>query len=153
MDLPPIARTEFAEKNRRILQGDPVSEREILDWQRGRDWLAERVSGSEGGPARRRSPRLRLVLTAHIAGVGGAITDDLGFFGMSLRPLRAPSLHRGEEASVRVSLLGRSIYLLGRVAWLGDDRLGLALGAAHPADERALQAAVCNGHLDRWGER
>jgi hypothetical protein len=84
--------------------------------------------------------------------VGGAVTDDLGFQGMSLRPLRAPSLHRGEEASVRVSLLGRSIYLLGKVVWLGQDRLGITLDAAHPADERALQAAVCNGHLDRWQE-
>ncbi len=153
MDVPPIPRAEFAEKNRRLLQGDPVSERELLDWLRGRDWLAERVSGSEASPARRRSPRLRLALTAHIAGVGGAVTDDLGFFGMSLRPRRASSLHRGEEASVRVSLLGRSIYLLGKVVWLGDDRLGLALGAAHPDDERALQAAVCNGHLDCWDER
>jgi hypothetical protein len=152
MVAPPIPRGEFAEKNRLLLQGDAMPEGDLLAWTRGRDWLAERVTEQESGPARRRSPRLRLVLNAHIAGVGGAVTDDLGFRGMSLRPLRAPSLHRGEEASVRVSLLGRSIYLLGKVVWLGEDRLGIALDAAHPADERALQAAVCNGHLDRWQE-
>jgi len=150
MAAPPIPRWEFAEKNRRLLQGDPVPEGDLLAWKRGRDWLAGRVSERDSGPARRRSPRLRLALTAHIAGVGGAVTDDLGFFGMSLRPLRAPLLHRGDEASVRLSLLGRSIYLLGKVVWLEDDRIGIALGAAHPDDERALQAAVCNGHLDRW---
>jgi hypothetical protein len=153
MLAPPIPRVEFVEKNRLLLQGEAISEGDLLAWARGRDWLAERVTGDETGPARRRSPRLRLALTAHIAGVGRAVTDDLGFSGMSLRPLRAPPFRRGEEASVRLSLLGRSIYVLGRVVWLGDDRLGIALGAAHPDDERALQAAVCNGHLDRWEEK
>lgn len=153
MTAPPIPRGDFAEKNRRLLQGDAISEPDLAAWMRGRDWLAERVVEEDAGPARRHSPRLRLALTAHIAGVGGAVTDDLGFAGLSLRSLRPPPLHRGEEASVRLSLLGRSIYLLGRVAWLGDDRLGIALGAAHPDDERALQAAVCNGHLDRWEEK
>jgi hypothetical protein len=147
---PPVPRGEFAEQNRRLLQGDEITDDEILAWTRGRDWLAGHVAVDEAGLARRRSPRLRLALDAHIAGVGGAVTDDLGFHGMSLRPRRRPSLHQGEEASVRVSLLGRSIYVLGTVIWLGGDRVGLALEAAHPDDERALQAAVCNGHLDRW---
>lgn len=154
MLLPPLSRPEFEERNRRLIQGDrTLSDPELAQWTLGRDWLAWYLAEKDAGPARRRWPRLRMALSGHIAGVGGAITDDLGFFGMGLRPLRPAQLARGEEASVRLVLAGRSIYVLGKVVWLEGDRLGLALGAAHPSDERALQAAVCNGLLDRWVER
>jgi hypothetical protein len=151
MLLPPVTRTEFEERNRRFLAGDPsLTDADVHAWERGRDWLAERLVEERPGLPKRRSPRLRLSLLAHIGGVGAAVTEDLGFFGLGLKSKRQPDLSPGEEASVRISLLGRSIYLLGRVAWAADERVGIAIGAAHPSDERAIQAAVCNGLLERW---
>ncbi len=151
MVRPPMSRSDFEEKNRRLLMGQGfLPEAEVSAWERGRDWLARQATASENAPARRRSPRLQISLAAHIAGVGRAVTDDVGFGGMRLLSDKVPRLARGDEASVRISLVGRSIYLLGRVVWIGGGRVGLALDAAHPADERALQAAVCNGLLDRW---
>jgi hypothetical protein len=148
---PPMSRSEFEEKNRRLLMGDGfLPEVDISAWQRGRDWLAQRATESEKAAPRRRSPRLQISLTAHIAGVGRAVTDDVGFWGMRLLADKMPRLVQGDEASVRLNLAGRSIYVLGRVVWVDRGRVGLSLDAAHPADERALQAAVCNGLLDRW---
>lgn len=150
---PPLSRRDFADRTRRILAGDhTLSPAEVAGWELGRDWLAWRLTEGEVGSARRRSPRLKLALAGHIAGTGGAVTDDLGFFGLSLKPLKPPRLGEGDEASVRLTLAGRSIYLLGKVVWLRLDRLGLALGAAHPSDERALQAAVCNGFIDHFAD-
>jgi hypothetical protein len=150
----PLSRPAFEERTRRLIAGDPtLTEAEVAGWELGRDWLAWRLTEGEVGAARRRSPRLKLSLSGHIAGTGGAFTDDLGFFGLSLRPLRPPRLSEGDEASVRLTLAGRSIYLLGKVVWLGRDRLGVALGAAHPSDERALQAAVCHGFLEHFVDR
>ncbi len=82
--------------------------------------------------------------------MGRAVTDDVGFWGMRLLADRPPRLVQGDEASVRLNLVGRSIYVLGRVVWVDRGRVGLALDSAHPADERALQAAVCGGLLARW---
>ncbi len=148
---PPLSRLAFEERTRRLIAGDPtITDGEVAGWDLARDWLAWRLTEGEVGTARRRSPRLRVALAGHIAGSGGATTDDLGFFGLSLRPLRPPHLGEGDEASVRLTLAGRSIYLLGKVVWLGRDRIGVALGSAHPRDERALQAAVCNGFLDHF---
>jgi hypothetical protein len=148
---PPLSRREFEVRTRRLIAGDAtLTDGEVAGWELGRDWLAWRLTAGEVGAARRRSPRLKLSLSGHIAGTGGAFTDDLGFFGLSLRPLRPPRLGEGDEASVRLTLAGRSIYLLGKVVWLGRDRLGVALGLAHPSDERALQAAVCNGYLEHF---
>jgi len=147
----PLSRREFEERTRRLIAGDAtLTDGEVAGWELGRDWLAWRLTEREVGTARRRSPRLKLSLSGHIAGTGGAFTDDLGFFGLSLRPLRPPRLGEGDEASVRLTLAGRSIYLLGKVVWLGRDRLGLALSSAHPSDERALQAAVCSGFLQHF---
>ena len=147
----PIGRRAFEERTRRLMAGDTtLAESELAGWELGRDWLAWRLTQGEVGGARRRSPRLKLSLSGHIAGTGGAFTEDLGFHGLSLRPLRPPRLGEGDEASVRLTLAGRSIYLLGKVVWLGQGRLGVALGSAHPRDERALQAAVCSGYLDRF---
>jgi len=101
---------------------------------------------------KRRSPRLRLALAAHIGGVGAAVTDDIGFWGMRLVLDTPPPLASGDEVVVRVNLIGRFVYVLVRVVWTDCNRLGVALSAAHPADERALQAAVCNGLLERWRE-
>ena len=151
MRRPPLSRQEFEACNRRLIAGERnLTEAEISGWEQGRDWIAWRLGADEVAPARRRSPRLRLALSGHIAGVGGAFTDDLGFHGLGLRAIKPPRLERGEEASVRLTLAGRSIYILGKVVWLALDRVGLALGAVHPDDERALQATVCNGFLDRW---
>lgn len=150
---PPLSRREFEVRTRRLIAGDAtLTDGEVAGWELGRDWLAWRLTAGEVGAARRRSPRLKLSLSGHIAGTGGAFTDDLGFFGLSLRPLRPPRLGEGDEASVRLTLAGRSIYLLGRVVWLGRERLGVALDLAHPSDERALQAAVCSGFLDHFAD-
>ncbi len=150
---PPLSRSEFEEKNRRLLVGETsLLDADVSAWQRGRDWLAHRAEERGEGPVRRRSPRLRLALTAHIAGVGRGVTDDVGFGGMRLLLDKLPKLRAGDEASVRLNLVGRSVYVLGRVIWTEGDRVGLALDAAHPSDERALQAAVCNGLLDRWDD-
>ena len=146
-----MSRVEFEEKNRRLLMGHGMlPEVDIFAWERGRDWLAQQSIERKPGLEKRRSPRLRLALTAHIAGVGRAVTDDIGFGGMRLQLDKQVPLMRGTEASVRVDLAGRSIYILGQVVWTDKSRVGMALRAAHPADERALQAAVCNGFLDRW---
>ncbi len=150
---PPITRREFEEKNRRMIVGArDLPDADLFAWQRGRDWLAERVAGDPGSLGRRRSPRLRLTLPVHIAGVGGGTTDDLGFYGLALRPRDGPALRPGDDASVRVVLLGRSIYAIARVAWMDSERVGLVLSAIHPGDARALQAAVCDGLLDLWVE-
>ena len=148
---PPLSRRTFEDRTRRLIAGDTtMPDSELAGWELGRDWLAWRLTQGEVGAARRRSPRLKMALSGHIAGTGGAFTEDLGFHGLSLRPLRPPRLGAGDEASVRLTLAGRSIYLLGKVVWLGQGRLGVALGSAHPSDERALQAAVCSGYLDRF---
>jgi hypothetical protein len=152
MQRAPLSRAEFEEKNRRILAGDPLPDREVRTWELGRDWLAELLAEELPGQVRRRSPRARVSVLAYLAGVGGAITEDLGFFGLGLRSKQEAGLRRGTEASVRLTLFGRSVYVLGRVAWAQEDRLGLAIGAAHPDDQRAIQAAVCNRLLDRWVE-
>ncbi|HEU4382313.1 MAG TPA: PilZ domain-containing protein [Anaeromyxobacteraceae bacterium] len=149
----PLSRRDFEARTRRIIAGDAaLAESELHGWELGRDWLAWRLTQGEVGAARRRSPRLRLSLPGHIAGTGGAFTEDLGFHGLSLRPLRPVRLGEGDEASVRISLAGRSLYLLGKVVWLSEGRVGVALGSAHPSDERALQAAVCSGFLDRFSD-
>ena len=149
----PLSRRDFEERTRRIIAGDAtLAESELAGWELGRDWLAWRLTQGEVGAARRRSPRLKLSLSGHIAGTGGALTEDLGFHGLSLRPLRPPRIAEGDEASVRITLAGRSIYLLGKVVWLAEGRVGVALGSAHPSDERALQAAVCSGFLDRFSD-
>lgn len=149
----PLDRRAFEERTRRLIAGDAtLDEGEVAGWERGRDWLAWRLTQGEVGAARRRSPRLKLALSGHIAGTGGAFTEDLAFHGLSLRPLRPPRLAEGDEASVRITLAGRSLYLLGKVVWLGQGLLGVALGSAHPRDERALQAAVCSGYLDRFAD-
>ena len=149
---PPLSREEFDDKNRRLLAGDRwLGEADIKSWEAARDWLVEQLTRDDGFLLRRRTPRLRLELPAHIAGVGRAVTDDIGFSGVRLAssvPLAA--LREGDEASVRLSLFGRSIYVLGRVRWLGTQQLGVALDSVHPADERALQAAVLAGYLDRF---
>jgi hypothetical protein len=146
-----MSRSEFEEKNRRLLMGHGfLPEIDVFAWERGRDWLAHRTAEHRPGMEKRRSPRLRLSLTAHIAGVGRAVTDDIGFGGMRLQLDKQAPLTEGSEASVRLDLAGRSIYVLGQVVWTDDSRVGMALRAAHPADERALQAAVCSGLLDRW---
>ncbi len=152
---PPITRREFEEKNRRVLAGArDLPESELFAWQRGRDWLVERTQPApEADPHRRRSPRLPLQLSAHIAGIGSATTADIGFHGLGLLPARGGPLQQGEEASVRVTLVGRSIYAIGRVVWTDATRVGLALEAIHPSDARALQAAVCNGLLNHWEPR
>jgi len=147
----PLSRRAFEERTRRLIAGDAtLTESEVAGWDLARDWLAWRLTEGEVGAARRRSPRLKLSLSGHIAGTGGAFTEDLGFFGLSLKPLRPPRLGEGDEASVRLTLAGRSIYLLGKVVWLDRHRIGVALGSAHPRDERALQATVCSGFLDRF---
>ncbi len=149
----PLSRRAFEERTRRLIAGDPtLAESEVAGWELGRDWLAWRLTQDEVGGLRRRSPRLKLSLSGHIAGTGGAFTEDLGFYGLSLRPLRPTRLGEGDEASVRITLGGRSIYLIGKVVWLANDRMGVALDAAHPNDERALQAAVCAGYLDRFSD-
>ncbi len=129
-----------------------LSETDVAAWQRGRDWLARQDAETSEGLVRRGSPRVHLALTAHVGGVGPAVTDDVGFGGMRLVSDNLPRLKSGDEVTVRVYLVGRSIYLLGRVAWMDRDRVGIAVGASPPAAERALQAAVCNGLLHRWGE-
>lgn len=153
MLVQPLDRRAFEERTRRLMAGDTtLAESDVAGWELGRDWLAWRLTQGEVGGARRRSPRLKLSLSSHIAGTGGAFTEDVGFHGLSLRPLRPPRLGEGDEASVRITLAGRSLYLLGKVVWLGEGRLGVALGSAHPRDERALQAAVCIGYLDRFSD-
>jgi hypothetical protein len=151
---PPITREEFDEKNRRLLAGDRwLGEADIRAWERARDWLVDRLSEDEAFMVRRRSPRVRMELPAHIAGVGRAVTGDVGFAGVRLAPspeTPMASLREGDETSVRLSLFGRSIYVLGRVRWLGPDQLGVALDSVHPADERAIQAAVLAGFMDRF---
>ena len=150
---PPISREEFDEKNRRLIAGDRwLAEADIRAWERARDWLVERLSEDESFLVRRRSPRVRMELPAHIAGVGRAVTGDVGFAGVRLAAGESPisSLKEGDEASVRLSLFGRSIYLLGRVRWLAPDQLGVALDSIHPADQRAIQAAVLSGLMDRY---
>ncbi|HTP50603.1 MAG TPA: PilZ domain-containing protein [Anaeromyxobacteraceae bacterium] len=149
---PPMTREEFDEKNRRLLAGDRwLAEEDIKSWEAGRDWLLGQLTQDDGFLLRRRFPRLRLELPAHIAGVGRAVTDDIGFSGVRLAPsVPLTALREGDEASVRLSLFGRSIYVLGRVRWLGPMHLGVALDSVHPADERALQAAVLAGYLDRF---
>ena len=148
----PISREEFDDKNRRLLAGDRwLGEEDIKAWEAARDWLVDQLTQDDGGLVRRRFPRLRLELPAHIAGVGRAVTADIGFSGVRLAAsVPLVSLKEGDEASVRLSLFGRSIYVLGRVRWLGPQRLGVALDSVHPADERALQAAVLAGYLDRF---
>ena len=149
----PLSRRDFEEHTRRLIAGDTtLAESEVASWELGRDWLAWRLTQGETGSARRRSPRLKLSLSGHIAGTGGAFTEDLGFHGLSLRPLRPPRLGEGDEASVRITLAGRSLYLLGKVVWLGQGRIGVALGSAHPRDERALQAVVCSGYLEHFSD-
>ncbi len=147
-----MSRDEFDEKNRRLLAGDRwLGEADIKTWEQARDWLVEQLSLDDGFLLRRRFPRLRLELPAHIAGVGRAVTDDIGFLGVRLAPsVPLTALKEGDEASVRLSLFGRSIYVLGRVRWLGPQHLGVALDSVHPSDERALQAAVLSGYLDRF---
>lgn len=149
---PPLSRDEFDEKNRRLLAGDRwLGEEDIKNWEAARDWLVEQLTQDNGFLLRRRSPRLRLELPAHIAGVGRAVTEDIGFLGVGLAPsVSQMTLKEGDEASVRLSLFGRSIYVLGRVRWLGPRHLGVALDSIHPSDERALQAAVLAGYLDRF---
>jgi hypothetical protein len=80
--------------------------------------------------------------------ITGGAHRDLGL--RAVAALRPPRLDEGDEASVRLTLAGRSIYLLGKVVWLDRHRIGVALGSAHPRDERALQATVCSGFLDRF---
>ncbi len=153
MIRPPISRFEFEEKNRRLLVGDAsLAEADLLAWQDGRDWLAQQAIEKREGRIQRRSPRAPLQLTAHIGGVGRAVTEDVGFWGMRLVSNNPLQLGRGEEVSVRLHLVGRSVYVLGKVVWTDRNKLGLSLGAAHPADERALQAAVCADLLHRWGK-
>jgi len=151
---PPLSREEFDEKNRRLIAGDRwLGEADIRAWERARDWLVERLSEDETFMVRRRSPRLRMELPAHIAGVGRAVTGDVGFSGVRLAASPAApitALREGDETSVRLSLFGRSIYVLGRVRWLGPDQLGVALDSVHPADQRAIQAAVLAGFMDRF---
>jgi hypothetical protein len=151
---PPLSREEFDEKNRRLIAGDRwLGEADIRAWERARDWLVERLASDETFLVRRRSPRLRMELPAHIAGVGRAVTGDVGFSGVRLSAGDAPiaALKEGDEASVRLSLFGRSIYVLGRVRWLAPDQLGVALDSIHPADQRAIQAAVLAGFMDHYG--
>lgn len=148
-----MTRKEFEEKSRRILSKDgAVSKDEFEMWVRGRDWLASRLVEADLGPGRRRYPRAKLSVPAHVAGIGNAITEDIGFRGLSLRAKNLPALRSGEEQSVRVSILGRSIYATARVVWSDDVRMGLSIIAIHPADEYALQAAVCVQHLEHWAE-
>jgi hypothetical protein len=149
----PISRSQFEETNRQLLIGEGgLCEADLSAWQRGRDWLAREVGETSEGPVRRRSPRLHLAFSAHLGGVGPAVTDDIGFGGMRLVSDNLPRLRTGDDVTVRVNLAGRSIYVLDRVVWTDRDRVGMALLAAPPADERALQAAVCAGLLHCWGE-
>lgn len=151
MVRPPLSRDEFAEKNRSLIAGDrSLAEGEVAAWERGRDWLCRTVVGDDPPPGRRRWPRRRISLPAHIAGVGDAFTDDIGFAGMALRSPRPSAFRPGEEASVRLNLGGRSIYALGKVVWTTAARVGLAIVAIHPADQRALEATVCDGLLEQW---
>jgi len=150
--VPPISREAFDDKNRRLIAGDRwLGDQDIRDWEQARDWLVGKLAEDESFLVRRRSPRLRIELPAHIAGVGRAVTGDVGFSGVRLAAATPQAtLKEGDEASVRLSLFGRSIYLLGRVRWLADKELGVALDSIHPADARAIQAAVLSGYLDRF---
>jgi len=154
MSMPRISRRAFEEKNRLVIDGLRGLTPEDLDvWQQGRDWLAARALGAETGVAgvpRRRHPRARMTVQAHLAGHGGAFTDDLGFGGVSLRTHRQQPLKRGDEASVRLSLSRGSIYLSGRVTWTDTSRLGIVIHGIHPSDERVLQAVVCEKLLHQW---
>jgi hypothetical protein len=146
-----MTRRDFEESSRRILRKDAILSRSELDaWTRSRDWLASQVLGEDGAPSRRRSPRARLTVPVHVAGIGNALTEDLGFQGLSLRAKHQLDVRAGQEQSVRVSILGRSIYATARVVWSDDLRMGLAITAIHPTDEYALQAVVCVQHLECW---
>lgn len=146
---PPLPLPEFEEKNRRVQLGDAVPDLDLDAWRLGRDWLAARSMRKAPG-LKRKTPRVNLAAPAHLAGVGPAVTENLGFRGIALRAGRRGGLVPGEEASVRLQLGGRSIYALGKVVWAGDGRIGIAIESIHPEDERALQAAVCGRLLEHW---
>ncbi len=150
-----MTKKEFEDQSRRLLSQDAdISSDDLAKWVLGRDWLAKRIIRDDQNPSRRRYPRAKLALPAHIAGIGNALTEDIGFRGMALWARRLPRLRTGEEQSVRVSILGRSIYATATVVWAdaAASRLGLSITAIHPSDELALQAAVCVQHIDRWLE-
>lgn len=151
MRHPPLTRQNFEDTSHRILSEEAsVSPSELSVWMRGRDWLAKRLIGDDPRPGRRRYPRAKVSIPAHIAGIGNAVTEDISFRGMALRAAKLPKIRSGEEQSIRLSILGRSIYAIGTVVWFDASRLGLSISAIHPSDELALQAAVCAQHLDRW---
>jgi len=146
-----MTKQDFEERSHRIIRKDAVlSESELDAWTRSRDWLASQVLRVNGEPSRRQSPRARLSVPVHVAGIGNAVTEDLGFRGLSLMAKHQLDVRAGQEQSLRVSILGRSIYATARVIWSDDLRMGLAIIAIHPSDEYALQAAVCVQHLECW---
>ncbi|HZZ84316.1 MAG TPA: PilZ domain-containing protein [Anaeromyxobacteraceae bacterium] len=153
MLMPRVTRRAFEEKNRLVIDGlRGLTPEDLEVWQQGRDWLASRALDVKDGAARRRHPRARVAVQAHLAGYGGAFTDDLGFGGVALRTHRKPPLKRGDQAYVRLRLSRHSIYLSGRVSWSDSARLGIVIDGIHPGDERLLQAVVCEKLLHRWDE-
>ncbi|BDG09774.1 PilZ domain-containing protein [Anaeromyxobacter paludicola] len=151
MLAPRVSRRSFEEKNRLVLDGlRPLDAADLRVWEQGRDWLAARALADETGAVKRRHPRARVTVQAHLAGYGGAFTDDLGFGGVALRTHRKPPLKRGDEAFVRLKLSGRSVYVSGEVSWTDATRLGISIRGIHPGDERLLQALVCEKLLHRW---
>ncbi|BDG10716.1 PilZ domain-containing protein [Anaeromyxobacter paludicola] len=152
--MSPSLREEFESHNRLLVGGErPLTPEELAVWSRGRDLLVQRALARQQpveGSRRRRHPRARARLSAHLAGCGSAFTDDVGFGGLSLRTTRRAALRRGDDAYVKLKWAQRSIFLEGQVAWIDGARIGLAITRIHPEDEHALQAVVCAGLSSAW---
>jgi hypothetical protein len=149
----PMRLAEFEYRNRQVIRDAAgLAPSDLEEWNRARDWLASRVLGSEPELSQRKAPRARLVLPAHVAGLGPTMTENVGFRGLLVRTMKQHRLKSGDEVSVRVTLLGRSIYALAEVAWVDRMRIGLRITSIHPSDERALEATVCEQLTDHWGE-
>lgn len=153
----PPAREDFEKHNRLLLEGArPLTGAELALWSRGRDFLVRQALAREAaqapgaGSMRRRLPRIRARVSAHIAGHGIGYTDDVGFGGLGLRTHRAAPLRRGDEASVKLKWAERSIFLQGQVAWTDGTRIGLSITRIHPEDEKLLQALVCERLVEGW---
>ncbi len=155
--MPPPARADFEKQNRLLLEGArALTPDELAIWCHGRDFLVRRAMAREvvetpgAGSIRRRHPRIRARVSAHIAGHGIGYTDDVGFGGLGVRTHRAAPLRRGDEASVKLKWAERSIFLQALVAWTDGTRIGLSITRIHPEDEQLLQALVCERLAERW---